>query len=752
MAARPLRFEHLEGRDLLAYPYPWHNATREFDVTNDGRCTPQDALAVIDYINAFGTTGSQVPSSASLGEPYGFIDSYADNIITARDALSIINAVNARLTPPQSTFTLPDSDVREDDFLALAAAAPFIGTAIDLALEHDDGQIVHEFDPVTLTADGEIPLHMPRALHPDYGEDGYKLRISHAGEVTRLGFTLRRGLHPANDVTSTFLTAFGRTPAPVNIAYWQSRTDISPLSLLKAMQDAKLEYEASLPKIELYAFRADGQEIPSPSGVAEGDPLQARFANIPVGEAVSVHFVYNGVIRQTSTAVAGVSGTANLDIRVPSRLLPELFSGTASGFIDILLVQGDQAQHRTLTLREGPRLLIKSAEATEGEYMYFAVRGVKADEPVYVTVRYDWGSGSRDQQWSLGKTNGSNYLEPSNSKLLAPVWLRPGHQEDGIEVDIRVGDDTRGYRVTLKKGSSRDDIIANLIRTNGTGSIEAELSVLLSEDERILADQLIGDDWEGNAAAIGNALEDYKVLGGGHGGDLYEFLEQFATNASQALISTLIPQISPTGSRWPVFQSILALFTSNQQIDHHNAIESGTLPNPAKTPTGWYYPLASLTPNNTTTDRNFGACGDDDYFPGVRHTGADIITGEIGTPVYATGPGKVLSVSPKGWGDGKDGNVALLVKHSSDHGDFIAIYGHIRTTLKAGDPVFAGKVIGTVGPWPTGIHLHFGIHPGVTIADPEHLGRVSDPNCSNPGYTNGFVRPLAWINTSKPAG
>jgi hypothetical protein len=83
--------------------------------------------------------------------------------------------------------------------------------------------------------------------------------------------------------------------------------------------------------------------------------------------------------------------------------------------------------------------------------MYFAIRGVPANEDVNVTLRYDSESGVREQTWNIGRTDGSNRLDEANSKLLAPKWITSIANEDGIDVSIDVGDVHRRYKVCLKK-------------------------------------------------------------------------------------------------------------------------------------------------------------------------------------------------------------------------------------------------------------------------------------------------------------
>jgi hypothetical protein len=55
-----------------------------------------DALAIINYINAFGSR--EVSEDEEIGLPFGYLDVNHDNFIAPDDALTIINGINAGLT------------------------------------------------------------------------------------------------------------------------------------------------------------------------------------------------------------------------------------------------------------------------------------------------------------------------------------------------------------------------------------------------------------------------------------------------------------------------------------------------------------------------------------------------------------------------------------------------------------------------------------------------------------------------------
>jgi murein DD-endopeptidase MepM/ murein hydrolase activator NlpD len=175
----------------------------------------------------------------------------------------------------------------------------------------------------------------------------------------------------------------------------------------------------------------------------------------------------------------------------------------------------------------------------------------------------------------------------------------------------------------------------------------------------------------------------------------------------------------------------------------------------ARTSTGFYYPLNSPI----ASDRNWLACGAS-YYANTRHIGSDLIFG-VGTRVYAVAAGTVIYKSgpnqSSGWGIG---NYALVIRHSAKTGDFLAVYGHIHTSLTAGSKVIADQEIGTVGRYyeldskgktvESTPHLHFGVFPSVANFPLSGWGRITDTGCKKPSLTNGFVAPISWITTKTP--
>lgn len=76
---------------------PWQNPSNPIDVNGDGRITPRDALAVINFLNENGPGETPpLPGSGGEGDTPAFPDVNGDGRITPIDALLIINELNNR--------------------------------------------------------------------------------------------------------------------------------------------------------------------------------------------------------------------------------------------------------------------------------------------------------------------------------------------------------------------------------------------------------------------------------------------------------------------------------------------------------------------------------------------------------------------------------------------------------------------------------------------------------------------------------
>jgi len=159
-----------------------------------------------------------------------------------------------------------------------------------------------------------------------------------------------------------------------------------------------------------------------------------------------------------------------------------------------------------------------------------------------------------------------------------------------------------------------------------------------------------------------------------------------------------------------------------------------------KFPTGFYRPLENFTYSTAGTwlGPGLGHAGPH------GHIGVDMLAPE-GTSVYAVADGYIFrDPSPNGWGSG---NVAVLVKHKLlNGGEFIVLYGHVTksSALQKGAKVYAGKtIIGKLGPYSTGSHLHLGVVPPNTNYGPTY-GYTTNAN------HNGFVDPIHFLNIHYP--
>lgn len=94
------------------------------------------------------------------------------------------------------------------------------------------------------------------------------------------------------------------------------------------------------------------------------------------------------------------------------------------------------------------------------------------------------------------------------------------------------------------------------------------------------------------------------------------------------------------------------------------------------------------------------------------HAGIDI-KAEVGTPILAVTSGTVIF---SGW-EGKYGRV-MKIQHANG---FVSVYAHnLQNFVEAGDEVYAGQVIGSVGRTgrATSYHLHFEVWNDGKVYDP----------------------------------
>jgi hypothetical protein len=117
----------------ITKPRPWHNVANRLDVTSnnglpDGEVAPNDALAIINYINSFDS--GAVPAGAAVGQPFGFLDteggenSEGDNFVAPNDALAVINFINANSSGEGEAAAATESTPADNVFHQLGQSKP----------------------------------------------------------------------------------------------------------------------------------------------------------------------------------------------------------------------------------------------------------------------------------------------------------------------------------------------------------------------------------------------------------------------------------------------------------------------------------------------------------------------------------------------------------------------------------------------------------------------------------------------------
>src|SRR6266404_6166473 len=232
----------------------------------------------------------------------------------------------------------------------------------------------------------------------------------------------------------------------------------------------------------------------------------------------------------------------------------------------------------------------------------------------------------------------------------------------------------------------------------------------------------------------------------------------FLIRAILPLIVTQLLSIVPCSPQKPL--------SHDRNLGNHHALaldRSATDAQPEQTGTGFYYPLGRRTFDSAcgkwlARDGHHGGC----YFDGLYHIGVDMLAAE-GDEVYAIADGKIF-VTPQADGFG---NQIVYVKHAlKDGSEFLALYAHLRTGVKAGQSVTGGRPFATVGrfmltPKKHGRdHLHFSVRAELRIA-PTRSEEDSKGNSVRIGWgrgsnyfwpdTNGFLEPVSWITSKAPA-
>ena len=177
-----------------------------------------------------------------------------------------------------------------------------------------------------------------------------------------------------------------------------------------------------------------------------------------------------------------------------------------------------------------------------------------------------------------------------------------------------------------------------------------------------------------------------------------------------------------------------------------------------------------MSPSSQRTDPQTGRSGK--YFADLYHNGYDVMA-DYGQSVFPIAGGTVKEISDGGWSNGGTANVAVILVHSTGTGQqFRALYGHIEKStvnpqVKVGAWISSGTVIGKVGTWIGGNHLHFGINVlDVNTPLPFKGQDATTPLASIIGYgriginywqgawpdRKGWVDPVLFIETNAPSG
>lgn len=95
---RPLRFELMESRQLMASDLCQHNLTMPNDVDGDQLVSPIDALAIINQLN-----GSKSSESTASAVSQLYLDVNDDGFVSPIDVLSVINTLNQKSSSSESS-------------------------------------------------------------------------------------------------------------------------------------------------------------------------------------------------------------------------------------------------------------------------------------------------------------------------------------------------------------------------------------------------------------------------------------------------------------------------------------------------------------------------------------------------------------------------------------------------------------------------------------------------------------------------
>jgi hypothetical protein len=160
----------------ITKPHRWSNDLNQLDVNGDGVTAPNDAVAIVNYLNAGLPTA--ISPTADIGGPLGFLDTDHDDNISPNDVLQVINFINAggQSGPAGSVIPLGKDFTTPGDWQT-AYGADGYALAIGVANLPSYAQLSFsgKYDYVSDTNAGE-----QRAL--SYPDSGYRFAADWTGQ------------------------------------------------------------------------------------------------------------------------------------------------------------------------------------------------------------------------------------------------------------------------------------------------------------------------------------------------------------------------------------------------------------------------------------------------------------------------------------------------------------------------------------------------------------------------------------------
>ena len=658
---------------------PWNNHNFPLDVNDDGEVSPVDALIPINDLNSNGSR--PLPGSASAPDaPESKVDVNGDGHSSPVDALLVINEVNDPTAGP--TFEIVDTSIVEGDFYYIDALNPAPNEQLELALEHN-GQIVYEYDPLTLEGDSELRVIMPDVLQyrPAHEQgsaiDGYTLRIRNGLHRDAIGLEVREGLRMTIDAMD--VREGGRIPFHIR------------------------------------------------NGIGESE--------------VIADLLHDGSVVQQRRYDTDGSGKLQTEFQLERHLLE--YPQTEDGF-ELRLAHGGKSVTNRLTIRHGLQVWTSSKNIREGHDFTIGGRGAKGETAVYVTVRIDDREYELTDLNKDTRSDGSIEVTYSMPQLITTAADRDGatisvrttsaYNDNPDLPDEEVFE----FRVTVHRGDhdepeertypedlnfptrTPDRSAARVLGAAAEGATDAELREMVEPE--VANDPLF-------IPAIRDTVQQR-----GNGPNLLTWL--LLGMPRDAFASEGFSYASPfTRENFERFKAFLAVvFTAPEDSPAPTTPWSMNLVRATANPTSGVYPQTTqgfqFPTTNPHVNQSFGGYLDDRR---AGHLGTDFRGSAGETTVFAVADGTVVysgDTHAAGWGE------VIIIRH--DNGIF-SMYAHLQDRRVGTGAVTRGLPIATVGPeaeGSTGAHLHFEIRTG---------GRAMEPNL--PGYAgDAFDSPSVTLD------